>query len=203
VQCIKNQCRIKRLNPHHLIGSLLWSRPAASTLEYLLQKLHQLVGFNIVARLLGRVLNYARLPSEMYLFLQWYHSADTPTLVKLSPFSSLTRLARAVTASISDSTGSSTQDASDKGWKAWFVIFAIKPLFIPTLERCFQWKSVEIAVQASLDANTVDDLPLGGARLVFQEVMFEERKIQKDGEIRLAQMDKDDNLKDRVWIQIN
>jgi hypothetical protein len=67
------------------------------------------------------------------------------------------------------------------------MIFAIKPLFMPALERYFQWEIEEIMVRMSLDADTTDDISLGSARLIFQEeIMFEEREIQKYGEISLA-----------------
>jgi hypothetical protein len=90
-----------------------------------------------------------------------------------------------------------------EGGKAGFVVFAIKPLFMPTLERGFQWKIEEIMVRMNLDANITDDLSLGSDTLVFQEeVMFEKREIRKDDEISLTQMDKNDNLNDIVWIQM-
>jgi hypothetical protein len=46
-----------------------------------------------------------------------------------------------------------TEKATNEGGKGGFVVFAIKPLFMPTLERCFQWKIEEIMVQMSLDAD--------------------------------------------------
>jgi hypothetical protein len=55
-----------------------------------------------------------------------------------------------------------------------------------------------------MDADTADDLSLGSTRLIFQEeIVFEDREIRKDGGISLAQVDKDGNLKDTVWIQMN
>jgi hypothetical protein len=51
-------------------------------------------------------------------------------------------------------------------------------------------------MRVRLDASTIDDLSLSSARLVFQEkIMLEELKIWVHGEIRLALMDEDDNLK--------
>jgi hypothetical protein len=54
---------------------------------------------------------------------------------------------------------------------------------------------MEITVQASLDADTADDLPFGGTELIFQEkVVPEERENRMDDEISLSRMDKDGNL---------
>jgi hypothetical protein len=60
-----------------MVGAhLLESQPTASILEHLLHDLYQLIGFKIVARLPGPVLNSIVLPCGMYLFLQWCHSVD-------------------------------------------------------------------------------------------------------------------------------
>jgi hypothetical protein len=67
---------------------------------------------------------------------------------------------------------------------------------LPALEKGFQGKIEEIAVSASQDADTADDLSLGSTGLIFQEeIMLEEREIRRDGEISLAQMDEDGDLK--------
>jgi hypothetical protein len=53
----------------NMVGAhLLRSRPTISILEHLLQDLHQLVSFNIVARLPGRILNSTVLPSGCTCF---------------------------------------------------------------------------------------------------------------------------------------
>jgi hypothetical protein len=59
-------------------------------------------------------------------------------------------------------------------------------------------------IWVSLDADTADHLLLGGARLIFQEeIVLEKKEIRENDEISLAQVDKDIDLKDRVWIQMN
>jgi hypothetical protein len=84
------------------------------------------------------------------------------------------------------------------------MIFAINPLFVPTLEWGFQWKIEEIVIWPSLDPNTANHLPFGSTGLIFlEEIVFKEREIWENGKISLTQVDKDDDLKDRVWIQMN
>jgi hypothetical protein len=84
------------------------------------------------------------------------------------------------------------------------MIFTIESLFMLALERFHQWEIEEIMIRTSLDADVADYLSLDDARLIFQEeIMCEERKIWMDGEISLTQLDKDNDLKDRVWIQMN
>jgi hypothetical protein len=58
-----------------ICAHVLGSRPAASTLEHFLQKLHQLLGFDVITRFPGTVLNSTILPPRVYLFLQQRHLA--------------------------------------------------------------------------------------------------------------------------------
>jgi hypothetical protein len=103
-----------------ICAHLLESRSAASTLEHFLQKLHQLVGYDVITKLLGGVFNYVVLPLGVYLLLQQRHSVGQPVAampipIEPRPFSSLTQLARVVTIGISNSTDSSTHVASYSG----------------------------------------------------------------------------------------
>jgi hypothetical protein len=62
-----------------MIGAhLLGSQPTVDVLEHLLQKLYHLVSLDVVARLSGRVLDSAVLPSWVHLLLQRCYSADQP-----------------------------------------------------------------------------------------------------------------------------
>jgi hypothetical protein len=58
----------------HLHGS----RPDVNVLEHFLQKLHHLLGREVVTHLLSRVLRIIVLPTQMHLFLQWCNSAHRP-----------------------------------------------------------------------------------------------------------------------------
>jgi hypothetical protein len=108
---------------HHLemIGvHLLRSRPAIDVLVHLLQKLYHLVGLDVVAHLLGRILNSDVFHPGCCCFFndvtrRINQFVATLTSVKPSPFRSLTRPARAVTEGISDSAGSSTHVLSYSG----------------------------------------------------------------------------------------
>jgi hypothetical protein len=64
-------CHLEMVGVH-----LLRSQPVVSVLKHLLKELYHLISFNIIARLSGRVLNSAVLPSEMYLLIQQSHSVD-------------------------------------------------------------------------------------------------------------------------------
>jgi hypothetical protein len=55
---------------------LLTSRPAIDVLEHFLQKLHNLVGCEIVTHLPTQVLCATVLPARMHLFLQRRDSMD-------------------------------------------------------------------------------------------------------------------------------
>jgi hypothetical protein len=94
-----------------MVGAhLLQSQLAVDVLEHLLQNLYHLVGLDVVACLLGWVLDSAVLPSWVHLFLQWSYSADQPVgshtnPSQVEPFSSLTKLVRAITKGILDSIG--------------------------------------------------------------------------------------------------
>jgi hypothetical protein len=98
--------------------------------------------------------------------------AATLTLIKPSFFNSLTRLAGAFTIGIFKSTFFNPshvilRKTPDEGGKAWLMIFTVKPLHMPTLERRFQRKVEEIAVWTSLDTNAANHLPSSSAGLVF------------------------------------
>jgi hypothetical protein len=63
--------------------------------------------------------------------------------------------------------------ANERG-KAGLMVFAVKPLLVPPLEGRFQREIKDVAMQASLDANTTNDFVFCYTRLIFQkEIMLE------------------------------
>jgi hypothetical protein len=65
-------------------------------------------------------------------------------------------------------------EATYEWGKAGSVVFTIKPCPVPCLKGSFHGVIDKSTVGASLNANTTDNLSMGGARLVFQkEIIFE------------------------------
>jgi hypothetical protein len=58
---------------------------------------------------------------------------------------------------------------ADKRGKTGVMIFAVKPLLMPSLEGIFQREVEEVTMWAGLNTNTTYNLSLSGSRLVFQE----------------------------------
>jgi hypothetical protein len=166
----------------HLLRS--WS--AIGVLKHLLQKIYNLVGPNVVARLTDRVLDSVVLPSGVHLLLQWRHSTDQPV-------GSHADSDQAEFFQLADSAGQGGHNghlglyrffnpchvifrkAADDRGKTELVVLAVKPLLVPALEGRFQGEIKEITMQAGQDVVAADNLALSCARLVFQEkVMLEE-----------------------------
>jgi hypothetical protein len=81
---------------------------------------------------------------------------------------------------------------------AWFMVFIVKPCLVPSLERSLHRKVKESTRTYS------NNLSVGGAWLVFQkEVIFKQRKIRRNPKEVLTKMHKDNNLEDRIGIQMN
>jgi hypothetical protein len=84
------------------------------------------------------------------------------------------------------------------------MIFTTKSLLVPFFERIFQGKVKEVAIWASLEADTTDNLMFCATRLILQkEVMFKQRKVGVYDEIGLTQMNKDHNLEDGVRVEMS
>jgi hypothetical protein len=65
-------------------------------------------------------------------------------------------------------------EATDEWGKARFMVFTIKPGLVPCPEGSFHGEIDKANVGASLNANTTNNLSIGGAGLVFQkEIIFE------------------------------
>jgi hypothetical protein len=79
------------------------------------------------------------------------------------------------------------REASDERGKTGLMIFAVKPLLMPSLEGRFRREVEEVTMRAGLNTDTTYNISLSGSRLVFQEkIVLEERKIRVDGEIELT-----------------
>jgi hypothetical protein len=74
-------------------------------------------------------------------------------------------------------------ESTNKGWEARFIVLAVAPKFMPSLERSFHQKIKEAATRVSLKAYAIDNLSVIGVGLIFQEeVAFERRKIWRHDE---------------------
>jgi hypothetical protein len=83
------------------------------------------------------------------------------------------------------------------------MVFTVKPGFMPSHEGSLHWKIKEVIARVSLDAYTANNLLVSSARLIFQEIMLEQREVRMYGKKGLAQMDKDGNLEDGVRVKVN
>jgi chromosome condensin MukBEF MukE localization factor len=91
---------------------------------------------------------------------------------------------------------------ADKGWDVGYIVFIVKPGFMPSLNQSFHRKIKEVTMRASLDAYATDDVSVRNARLVRQEeIMFEQWEVRRNGEKDLTQMDEDGDLKDQVRVR--
>jgi hypothetical protein len=82
-------------------------------------------------------------------------------------------------------------------------IHIVKPSPVPSLERRLHQKFDIATVRPSLKTNNANNLLVGGAGMVFQdEVVFQYGKIGRNPEKGLT-VDKYDNLKDRIRIQMD
>jgi hypothetical protein len=97
-----------------------------------------------------------------------------------------------------------TGELANEAREARFMVFTIKPGLVPSLEWSFHWQIQEAAVRVHLEAYTTNNLLFIGTELILQqEIAFEQGKIHRHTEKDLAQMHKDDNLKDGVRVEMN
>jgi hypothetical protein len=91
---------------------------------------------------------------------------------------------------------------TDERGEARFMIFTVEPLFMPTFERRFQGEAEKITVGMSPDA--AHHLSFGSVGLVFhKEIMLKWIEVWEDDNICLTEVDKDGDLKNKIWIQMN
>jgi hypothetical protein len=81
--------------------------------------------------------------------------------------------------------------------EARFMILKIKRSLVPSPERIFRGEVKEAATRASFETNTLDDLSVIGAWLVFQEkLILEQREAWRNSQESFTKMDEDGKLKD-------
>jgi hypothetical protein len=61
------------------------------------------------------------------------------------------------------------KESANKWRETGFVVLAVEPGFMPSPKRAFKYKIKEAGVRTGLEAYTPDNLPFGGAWLIFQE----------------------------------
>jgi hypothetical protein len=89
------------------------------------------------------------------------------------------------------------KESTNKRREARFMILKIKPSLVPSPERSFHGEVKEAATRASFETNTLDDLSVIGAWLVFQEkLILEQREAWRNSQESFTKMDEDGKLKD-------
>jgi hypothetical protein len=58
-------------------------------------------------------------------------------------------------------------ESTNERREASSMVFPIKPVLVPSLERCLQWQIQEVVVRAHLEAYTTYNLYCLGAGLIF------------------------------------
>jgi hypothetical protein len=95
------------------------------------------------------------------------------------------------------------EELADEGGEARFVILAVQPCSMPSPERIFQGKIKDTSTRAVLEACAPYNFPVGSARLVFQEVVFEQWEAWKNPKVSFVEMDKEGNLENGVRVQMD
>jgi hypothetical protein len=84
------------------------------------------------------------------------------------------------------------------------VVLAVEPRPMPSLKRSFHQKVKEASTRAGLETHPSDNLAVSSARLILQEeVIFEQRKVRGNAKKCLAKMDKDNDLKNGVRVEMD
>jgi hypothetical protein len=66
-------------------------------------------------------------------------------------------------------------------WReAGFMVLAIEPCSVPSMERSFQRKVKESSMRGDLKTYSLNNLLVSGTRLGFQEVVFEQREVGRN-----------------------
>jgi hypothetical protein len=60
------------------------------------------------------------------------------------------------------------------------MVFTVKPGFMPSHEGSLHWKIKEVIARVSLDAYTSNNLLVSSARLIFQEIMLEQKEVSME-----------------------
>jgi hypothetical protein len=96
------------------------------------------------------------------------------------------------------------RETAYKGREARFMVLLIKRGHMPSPERSLQRKVEEANTRADLKTYTPNTLSVSGAWLVFQEkIVLEQGKIWGNSKESFTEMDEDDDLKNRIGIEMD
>jgi hypothetical protein len=95
------------------------------------------------------------------------------------------------------------EELAYEGGEAGFVILAVELCSMPSSERIFHGKIKETNMRAGLEAYAPYNFSVGGARLVLQEVVFEEWEAWRNPMVSFIEMDKDSDLENGVRVQMD
>jgi hypothetical protein len=84
------------------------------------------------------------------------------------------------------------------------MVLTVEPCPVPSLTGSLHRKVKEAITKAGLETNAPNNLGVSGTRLVLQEkVILEQRKVRMNDEKWFVEMDKDDNLKNGIGIEMD
>jgi hypothetical protein len=84
------------------------------------------------------------------------------------------------------------------------MVLTVEPHHVPSPKGSLHWEVKEVGVRAGLETHTTDNHEVSSAQLIFQEeVIFEQRKVRGNAKKCLAKMDKDDDLKNGVRVEMD
>jgi hypothetical protein len=95
------------------------------------------------------------------------------------------------------------ESAYERG-EAGFVVLIVEPCHVPSLKGSFHWKVREAGMRVGLNTHPSDNLVVSSARLIFhEEVILEQRKVRGNAKKFFMKMDKDDDLKNGVRVEMD
>jgi hypothetical protein len=176
---------------------------------------HQNLRGNLLTGFLSQVLESAVFPTWVDLFLQRKDSTGKPMgshgdssqalLFQLVNFVGQSCYLREF-----EWGGVFTQCSLELGESAYkrkearFMVLAIKPGPMPSLQRSLQRKVEEASTRASLETYTPNHLLVGCTWLVFQEkIVLEQGKIGGNSKKCFTEMDEDADLKNEIRIEMD
>jgi hypothetical protein len=96
------------------------------------------------------------------------------------------------------------RELAHKGREARFMILAVEPRPMPTLERSLHRKINELGARMGVKTETPNDLTVSGTWLIFQEkVILEQGKIRRDSKKSFVKVDENGDLKNRIGIKMD
>jgi hypothetical protein len=85
-----------------------------------------------------------------------------------------------------------------------FMILTIEPCPVPSVKGGFQVKFQNTSTGAGLKTHAPNNLSVGGTWLVFQEeITLKQRETRRNSEKSFTEVDRNNDLKNRVGIEVN